>query len=361
MKHAIPILLALLSFGCINRQSSNIPAAPETTDIGHPINYDSTEVIKTVYALDRSGLQARQDPDAQSTVLATYEYGDRLEVIEDTPEYYGIRERITRRFEEQTKTIVSNGWEKIYIPKAQTGSFDRIELCAADLNIIGALSENTGAEMRSTSYDEPRPLNGYLAIELIDKQTFETKKSTAVNFLTADTTAIVKNEGKILLPCAHTSVEYADCDSDGETRAIYTYLGQIAPLDAYVVEGSYYENWDHQLIYKADGTATSMVGYPHLSPDQQHIVCIKANPYESIADVEVYTVRGHKPEGLVFTSFANWMPVEPESGVSGIFWSSDDCLYLPVNHSKAYWTPNGSYNDRHQYLRIRITTPDQSE
>lgn len=361
MKRLILILLILLNFGCINRQPAASQAEAETidstsTDIGHPIDYHNTEVLKRVYVVDRKGLEARQDPNPQSVVLATYEYGQLLEVIEETADYYGIPGQVTRQYKEGTSTVVSHDWEKIYVLKAQVGPFEQIKLCAEDLNIIGSLSKNIDGEMQSTFYEKPEALNGYLTIELIDKQLFDAKKSTAVNFLTADTTVIVKKEGKITLPCTHTTVEYEDNESDGESWRKHTYIGQIDFLNTYVVEGSYYENWDCQLINKTTGEALSVTDYPHISPDKKYMICIAPNPYDGTAELEIYTIRGETIDGLIFATFANWIPVESATS-NPPFWSSDNYLYLTVNHTKAYWQET-TYNDRYQYLRMRIVNPD---
>lgn len=359
----LPALL-LLASGCNFLRSKQAPTEIDTAqtepqispDMGHPIDYDNTPMLKAVFVINRDGLDARQDPAPNSAVLASYQYGDELGVIEDAGDYYGIRERISRQYEEDGHTVISSGWEKIYIPKAATGTFDQIELCQTDLNQIISLSENIDGEMRSTSFEKPEPLNRYLAIELIDKRLYDEKRLTAVDFLTADTTAIVKNNGRIVLPCTNGAVTYTDVDSEGDNYRAYRYVGHIDSLNAYVIESWYYENWDFQLVDRTDSATTYLVDYPHLSPDRKHLFSITANPYEATADMEVYTIRGHKATGLVFASFANWMPITTETKERPVFWASDNCLYLAVNHVKVYWE-KGDYNDRHQYIRIKIVEP----
>lgn len=50
-------------------------------------------------------------------------------------------------------------------------------------------------------------------------------------------------------------------------------------------------------------------------------------------------------------SFKNWMP----AGEQGeIFWGDDEYLYVPILHSKVFWTDEGDFNNNYQYVRIEI-------
>ena len=91
--------------------------------------------------------------------------------------------------------------------------------------------------------------------------------------------------------------------------------------------------------------------YPHISPNQKHIICLYANPYEMTADVELYAINNDSIQSVVNVSFKNWVPaVEREN----LFWNADGYLYLAVNHIKSFWTLNGNINEQYQYMRLKV-------
>ena len=316
---------------------------------GHEINYNNTKVLKTVYVVDRNGVEIRQDSDENSELLGIYEYGTNLDVIEETEKWLGIRERIHRHFSKDGKKMERLAWEKVYVLKNKTGYFNEIKLITSDLNIILSLSV---AGQASEYFETGQPLNKYLKIELIDEPFFESKKSNAVDFLLADTTVIKKNNGTIELPCQDKVVKYVDKPDAEDLREEYHYVGQIEFLNQYLIVGSYWESWDYKFIDKTSGEVTLLMGdYPYISPDKQTIICICTNPYESTADLELYSISDNNIKHIMSTSFKNWMPTVDKGEM---FWCTDGYLYLTVNHANSFWKEDGSLNEKCQYVRIKI-------
>lgn len=349
--------LLLTIFGCNNSGQPNEKTVQNTVsdtlttedeNTGNKIDYDKTKVLQSVYVVDRNGTEIKQQADKNSKTLGSYGFGAKLDVIEETEEWFGVRDRITREFLRNGSKIESTGWEKVYILKNQTGSINEITLVSSDLNIISSLTTNQKTE----NFETDKELKDYLKIELIDKQLFESKRSSSVNFLLADTTEIKKKTGIIELKCQAKVKKYIDKPDAEESMQVYNYVGQFEFLNKYLIGGSYYEGLDYKFVDKSSGEETqTFVEYPNISADKKHIICIYTNPYETTADLELYSIDDKQIKHTMSASFKNWMPtVEPGE----IFWSTDNFLYLTVNHVNSFWRQDGNLNDKCQYIRIKI-------
>lgn len=349
------LLLPLFVLSCRNNtESKSINNLVSDTlpindkNVGIEIDYDKTKVLKSIYVVNRKGTDMKQLANENSQILGNYKFGAQLEVIEETEKWYGVRERITREFFKNGDKIESTGWEKVYVLKSATGSINKITLISSDLNIVSSLNAN----QKNENFETDNELNDFLKMELINKQIFDNKRSSSVNFLLADTTVIKKKNGTIELKCLNKVVKYIDKPSEEENEAEFNYIGQFEFLNKYLINSSYYESSDYRLIDKNNGEEIVTFGdYPNISADKKHIICIYTNPYETTADLELYSISNNQIKFLMSTSFKNWMPTaEPRE----MFWSTDGYLYLTVNHVKSFWIPDGNLNDKRQYIRIGI-------
>lgn len=348
--------MLLTFFSCGNSGHSNektVQVVSDTTTIeqknaGNKIDYDKTKVLKSVYVVDRKGTEIKQQTDKNSKTLGTYEFGAKLEVIEETEKWFGVRDRITREFLRNGSKIESTGWEKVYVLKNQTGSINEITLVPSDLNILSSLTTNQKTE----NFETGKELNAFLKIELINKHLFDSKKNSSVDFIIADTTENKKVNGIITLKCRDRVVKYIDKPDAEEERQEFQYVGQIEFLNQYLIGGSYWESLDYRLIDKTSGKETqTFVEYPYISPDKKHIICIYTNPYETTADLELYSIDNKNIKHKMSASFKNWMPTVE---LGEMFWSIDGYLYLTVNHVNSFWKEDGNLNDKCQYIRIKI-------
>lgn len=320
----------------------------EDENIGNKIDYDKTKVIQSVYVIDRNGTEMKQQAEKNSKSLGTYEFGAKLDVIEETEEWFGVRDRITREFLRNGSKIESIRWEKVYVSKKNTGSINEITLVPSDLNIISSLTINKKTE----NFEKDKELKDFLKIELIDRSLFESKRSSEINFLLADTTETKKKKGTIELKCQTKVKKYFDKPDAEESVQVFHYIGQFEFLNKYLICGSYYEGLDYKFIDKSSGEETQIFGeYPNISADKKHIICIYTNPYETTADFELYSIDDKKINHSMSASFKNWMPtVEPGE----MFWSTDCYLYVTVNHVNSFWKEDGNLNDKCQHIRIKI-------
>lgn len=357
LRNIICLTLFLTLFACRNNAQMNQrniqSVITDTTTIKDEnteniIDYDNTKVIREVYVIDRTGTEIKQRADKNSKTIGTYEFGAKLDVIEETDDWLGVRERITKEYLKNGNIIESTDWEKVYVLKSKTGSINEIILVPKDLNIISSLTINKKTENFETGVE----LKDFLKIELIDKFLFDNKRSSAVNFLLADTTRIKKQHGIIELKCKAKVKKYIDKPYAEENMQVFYYLGQFEFLNKYLINCSYYEGSDYRFIDKTSGEETHNFGaYPHISADKKHIICIYTNPYETTADLELYSIEDKQIKHKMSARFKNWMPTIEHGEM---FWSTDGYLYLTVNHVNSFWKPDGNLNDKCQYIRIKI-------
>ncbi len=223
-----------------------------------------------------------------------------------------------------------------------------IRLVSADLPLINSLT----LLGESVDIEGTKPLEGNLTIELVDKAVFEAKKSTAITFLQADTNTVKKKNGVIELICAQKTKIYIDKPDVKDEVQVYEYVGTIDFLNQYLIKGAYYEGTRYHVIDKTNGEETAIfIGYPHISADKKHLICVYTNPYERTCEMSVFSIVGKQITSKLSTSFSQWMPLYEKEDA---FWGADGFFYLTAMHSKAFWKEDGSLNENRQYLRIKV-------
>lgn len=313
-------------------------------------DYDNTPVLKQVFVTDKAGAVARQLPSGAARKVTNYSFGEQLEVIEDRQDWYAVRDRIYREYDDDNDGIVETDvvkWEKVFVKKDQTGSINSISLTPDDLNLVSYLSVDENYE----HFEKGRALDKYLKIELINKNMFESKRNIAVDFLSKDK-IIKKKKGVLSIPTIQKLVKFTDNDVDNDGYQIFAYVGQIDFLNQHLISGSYYESGDYAMIDKQTGKITqTFTDYPYISPDKKYIISAYTNPYEQYTDFDLYKIDSQNITPIMSAGFKNWMPaIEPED----VFWARDGYLYLAVTHSSVFWKEDGDYNDKFQYIRIKV-------
>ncbi|MBE0390307.1 hypothetical protein [Flavobacterium sp. PL002] len=251
-----------------------------------------------------------------------------------------------QKTEIKTQSIIKD--TLIIKPKNSVNNTENDLLVSTDLNIISSLNKN----QKTDFYENGEQLTKFLSLELIDKTLFDSKKNTAVNFLLTDTTEVKKVNGVIELNCKNKVVKFIDKPEDNDGMQLFNYEGQIEFLNKYLIIGSYYEGGDYIFVDKTSGETTTTFGdYPNISPDKKNIICINSNGYETTADLELYKISNNKVNNVMNVSFKKWMPLMENNEV---FWSKDGYLYLSVHNVKTFWNEKGFYNNKYQYIRIKI-------
>lgn len=317
---------------------------------GYPIDYD-TEVIKIVYVIDRQGVDAMQETDENSQHLLHYNYGDRLEVIETGDEFYSIRDHVQRKWREGQATVQGGRREKVFVRKSALGNISDIKLIPTDLNIISFFCEN-GNE-NAEYFEKGKTLDKYLKVELINKQVFDNKMSSKVDYFVADTANVEKVDTVTTLKTARKDVVLIDRPTEDDYEIEYNYQGQYEVLNQYVVSMVGWEWWGYKFYDKTTGkeqpTDINFAEFPYVSPDKKYVICADINPYESVAGVELYRITaGNKVENIMNITYPYWIPVKNID--NEWFWDSDGCFYMKAVHARVYTGDNQDY----QYIRIKI-------
>ncbi len=209
------ILLVLITVSCnqtklqcqnVIKTSADSALVIEEINTGIYINYDRTKVIDHLYVIDKDGTDYKQKPDTYSETLGKYSYGEKLDIIEVKGQWFGIRDRLTRRIIENGRVIERTAWEKVYVEKSKLGELNQITLTDKDLNIISSFTQDGMTEY----YEDSETLDEYLYIELIDKYAYEKGKTSVVTYVDNNTSLFQKSDGIIELKCADTIVRYID-------------------------------------------------------------------------------------------------------------------------------------------------------
>ena len=349
------IYLLIAAMVVYNKFTDEKSAPP--TEIGQQIKLDSLggiplteKVIDTVYVIDRNGIEIKQLPNENSEYITKAEYGERLEVVEDLGDWYGVEQRIHRIFEKKEGNFEVWRDEKVYVEKNKTGKFTNIHLIEKDFYQLSSMT----IDGKTTFYDELKFLDGVLKFELIDKKTFDQMSKTAIDFFTCDSNLYPKENGIIELNCKTKVVKFKDkgVESESDMMEEYLYLGQFEKTEKYLILGTYYESYDYKLVDKNTGTTLDLIDFPLFSPDLKQFVCIGFDYFDICSAFVMYSLNANEIKQIHSFSFKNWIPESVEN--KGIFWANDGYLYIKVQHIKTAWKENGSFNSNYQYVRVKI-------
>lgn len=203
-----------------------------------------------------------------------------------------------------------------------------------------------------TDYDGGTQLADYFIIELIDKETFSKNKTLAVNMVSNDTTVVCIKNGTIKLPCKKGEIDFVNNPIEGDNYKEYTYIGQIPLLNAYLIRGVYWEDWNYFMVDGLAGkTVQTFINMPYISADGKYIVSLDFDTIEGVTFIELYEVTEDKSvEPLVGIYAKKWIPINTNTSV---YWGNDNYLYVPVIHNSDYWAAEGNYEGIDQYIRLK--------
>lgn len=203
-----------------------------------------------------------------------------------------------------------------------------------------------------TDYDGGTQLADFFVIELIDRDTYMKNRVSAVEYFTLDTASIQKSKGVLRLPCNNGSVvTLTDNLSDGENHKEYSYVGQVKALNAYLISGIYWEDWNYFFVDKNGGrTVQTFANFPYLSADERYIVSVDVDSFEGAAYIDLYEVSNKRYiDPMIGMYIKNWIPM----GNDKMYWSTDSYLYMAVLSNRDYWAAEGNYSGLDQYIRLR--------
>lgn len=312
---------------------------------GYPISHD-TKVIETIYVIDRNGVDAKQEPNEKSKSLMHYNYGDYVDIIEVSENFYTIKGLVYREWREGQSTCKGSRWEKVFIKKDALGDASKIELASSDLNVIVHLNEKGNSEY----FEKEQILDRYFNIELIDESTFDNELNNKVDYFITDTANIKKIDGTIVLKTEKEDVILNDNPTDNDSRVELYYEGQYEILNQYVVYNLGWEWWKYSFYDKNTGEEQSFGDFPYLSPNQKQILCVNYDPYGDATELMLYEItEANSFEQITSATFTKWQPFFDENtSQETMFWSSDGNFYLKAIHVKS------RTEAKPQYLRIKL-------
>lgn len=294
--------------------------------------------LKSLFVTSHEGVHLYEEPNRQSVVLETLEYGYRVEVIGEQGEWYQIKERISRSFIRNGNQIRSTGWEIVNIPKQDVGELTQIKLRAADLYL---------------TYDNA-PVQGKIELKLIDEAEFNKARNMKEGFIIKRENLVSTQDTVLTVALGNgTKKVYVSTPSAEDQLEVYAYAGHIRYLGAYLLAIGYYEGGECMLYDAANGEEIiSFNDYPEISPDGRYIVSMYTNPYDQSTDLQLHSVGHDKTiRKELEASFSNWMvALEPYE----VYWVDDNTLVLKVIHARAFWDEAGNLNDDAQYLKLKI-------
>ena len=312
--------------------------------IGNPIDYDKDLTIKEVYVTTRDSIDFYEEADDKSARLGKLPYAEKVEVVQELNSWYGIKQRIQRKYKRNDKKIIFWQWEKLFIKKEQTGDISQIKLNYKDL----------------ITTEDKKPLKK-INIRFVTKDEYLAQKANAVDFDFINTTNTIKKvKGKLRLPCQECKnkyITYIDslAPKYDDNRIEHTYIGEIPFLNQYLISTTYYEGWDYTLIDKTTGKKFTLADYPYITPDRQYFMTLLDNVYEGVTEFSLYSIdETNKIKQVFSTTFTQWALVLDEKDREQVFMGSDGSLYAKVINVSVRWDQKGHYNPRGQYICISI-------
>jgi hypothetical protein len=305
----------------------------EDEKIGNPIDY-KTPTIKKVFVTTRNGIEFYEGADDKSTRLGKLPYGEKVEVIEELMYWYAIKYNIQREYKTPSGNNVTMWqWEKVFIKQEQTGDISQIKLNYKDL----------------ITTEDKKPLKK-ISIRFVTKDEYLTEKANAVDFL--DTTNVIKPvKGKLRLPCEECKQKYITY-----LDSLHSYMGEIPPLNQYLISAMYYDSWGCALVDKTTGKKLILSGYPYITPDKQHFMTLDDIDPEKVMEFSLYNVdETNKIKKVFSTTFTEWIVMYDKEGKVERFMGSNGKLYAKVFYAYiSLFEDIDKYNQYGQYICISL-------
>lgn len=309
---------------------------------------EQVKVFKILTVTEASGTHFRENPDFESPVLGVIERNEKVNVIEELEDWFGVSALVQRSVIENGSFDMKTKWEKVYVQKKSFASQLNLKLKNDDLNKISMLSKN----LETKYFNEIQSLDSLLNIEFISKQDYDTIKGKKINYFVADTNRFEKYQGELVIICKKKKILFKDNPVLNESSQMFHYLGQLPDLNVYVVGCWYWEDFEYKLIDKKTGNElASLNEFPILSQDKGRLISIYGNIYDLTGDLSYYTFEDKKIISKFDLKFSEWMPT---FDLEKIFWGSDNCLYLAIINKNNYWKEDGNMNDDFQYVKIKF-------
>lgn len=366
MKKTIPFFVVLITLFACNNNKTEQPkpkiAEKEIVEKQHNIDTVSIkfEVVnrdvpiqQIVYLIKDVDVMAAPTDDAKQA-LSFFSYLRLCSVIDEVGEWYAVLDSVfVSEFIEEEEQFDMPVYRKVYIKKNATAPITDYKLKKEDFAIF-TYESTDGNEVLESVYED------VMTFELISEVEFQKQRRVSVDFIKHDTASVRKINGTLKLPCKNKTLVLKDergSDAEPEKTNIYTYIGRIDLLNAYLVYVEFFEEDGYNIYDKNTGKLIDTFdSYPVISPNKKYIADIYANPFDLTTDFSLYQLsKDGKFRPYYDFSFRKWSPYSDGLNHNNdYFWGANNTIYVKTINMDISGYPYLDLSAAIQYLKIKI-------
>ena len=330
MKHFIIFFVTLFLAGCnlFQRQQPVASTEQKQQEVFVPVE-------KELYVINPTAMQYTEPDIHHEPKDRLNSFGHLLKIEAESEHFYKIK----------------SNWNW-YLRKEDMGNYEDIRFKEGLENVylIGKKQEDGTIEE-----EKGITLSKYFTIDMISYEEYQKAKKNGYFPLVKDTLSIKKEKWILTLPCRDTLVEFKDSALKPEAdREEYEYLGEMQPIQQYLIAGTYEEAWDKFFIDKRTGHRTAIDSYPYLSPNGKYIITLGVTEMGGPTAIALYKILSKDPFKMELVTVAGihyWIAYEEDKN-RPTFFGKDGSLYVAMDFSDNY-----QYDKPHKpckYVRIKI-------
>lgn len=367
MKKIVILIIVLTVFSACKKNTKEEPIVAETpkNEIAeHQQKSDSPTIkfeivdkyvpIKKVVYL-KTAVRAMATPTNDvNECLTAFKYLDLCSVIDEVDEWYGILDSVfTEKCMDKENDFNIPVYRKVYIRKDATAPITDYKLTKEDFAIFTYESSEGDEVLESVSDD-------VMTFDLITQDEYEKQKKYSKDYVNHDTLSIQKTNGVLKLPCRNKILTLKDeggIDAEPDKINIYTYIGKIDLLNAYLVYVEFFEEDGYNLYDRNTGKLLlTFDSYPIISSDKKYLATVYINPFDFTSNFSLYQLtNGLEIRPYYDFSFRKWSPYGNITNHNNIyFWGRDNNIYIKTINMDISGNPDLDLNEAVQYIRIKI-------
>lgn len=373
MKKIAVLIIVLTVFSACKKNTKEEPIVAETPKneiVEHQQKSDSPTIkfeivdkhvpIKKVVYLKKDVRAMATPTDDVNESLTAFKYLYLCSVIDEVDEWYGILDSVcTEEFTDKENDCSIQVYRKVYIRKDATAPISDYKLTKEDFAIFTNESSKGDEVSESVSDD-------VMTFDLITQDEYEKQKKYSKDFVNHDTLSIRKTNGVLKLPCRNKTLTLKDqdgIDAEPDNIYIYTYIGKIDLLNAYLVYVEFFEEDGYNLYDRNTGkllltldSYPTFDSYPIISSDKKYLATVYVNPFDFTSDFSLYQLTdGMEIRPYYNFSFRKWSPYGNTTNHNNVyFWGRDNNIYVKTINMDISGIPYLDLNEAVQYIRIKI-------
>ncbi|GEM_PF-5282408 len=345
MKKIIPLYILISLSSCIQKKVNNSYTNKNLAEINtiEKTVQDNQDFIDTLYVTAKDGLEIRNKPSIESSLLGVLPYGKKVHLINMDKEI--IHEKKFVSIYEYIPNDNTYEHRVVYVDSEYLGQIEEIKL-SKDL-LCETYFYNTTDE---NNFEDECVDKSILKFNLVAEN--KVNQKTILSKI-PDTTYITKVDGTLTIPLqkSNNNLIFKDVLKDNDNYREYKYYGYSEPLNKHLIYEAFYEGGEFFFVDKVNGKEKiSFIGYPFISPNNEIIVTFNANPYENSGELEIFKITSkNKIEKLFSGNFKNWMPLDQDNILS----IDNNNVIIKVLYSKVFWNKDGNLNSKNfQLLKL---------